>query len=214
MKSITVKVAKRTEKGKKYTKKIRKEGLVPGVLYGGKENVLFEVTNKELKKIIFTNQVYIIDLDVEGTVYKCIKKDVQFHPVSDDTLHIDFLEVQDDKPIELSIPVEVTGFAEGVKQGGFLFTMKRYIKIKALLKDIPDVVTVDVTELALGKTFTVSDLVIENVEILDIGVIVMVKLSRTSMSAAGDEEEEEGEESVEGENAEGEVKEEEDKSKA
>lgn len=196
MQTITLKATKRENSGKKFNKKLRKEGRVPGVLYGDKgENVLFSITEKELKKVIYTNKVYIINLDVEGEVYSCIKKDAQFHPVTDITLHVDFLRVNETDPIRIFVPVSLNGFAKGVQAGGFLYKMKLYLKIKALLKDIPDQVDIDVTELELGKSLQIKDLNLENIEILEPAsdVVAMVKLTRAAMSQAdGEEEGEEG----------------------
>lgn len=209
MKNITIKAAKRTETGKKFTKKIRKEGLVPCVLYGGEKNELFTVSEKELKKIIYTDKVYLINLDIDGEIHTCIKKAAQFHPVTDITLHVDFLKTTEDKPVKLFLPVTLTGFAKGIQEGGNLFKMKRYLNIKGLMQHIPDDIEIDVTELSLGKTIKVSELKIENIEILEppTDVVAMVKLTRAAMSMAEEGTEEETEEGAEGTEEEKETKE-------
>ncbi|MBN2891967.1 MAG: 50S ribosomal protein L25 [Bacteroidales bacterium] len=196
MKTITLKATKRVETGKKHNKILRKEGLVPGVLYGNeKENVLFAISVKELKNVIFTNKVYIINLDVEGEVYTCIKKDAQFHPVKDNTLHVDFLRVSEDKPVKMFIPVTLTGFAKGVQAGGHLYQMKHYINIKASLENIPDQLEIDVTNLTIGKSLQIKEMKHENIEILEPAsdVVAMVKLTRAAMSKADSESDEEDE---------------------
>jgi len=184
MKEITLQASKRTETGKKYTKKIRKSELVPGVLYGGENPIIFEIADKELRRIIYTNKVFFVKLNIEGQVYSCIKKDVQFHPVTDKILHVDFLTVSEDKPVKMFVPVELVGFSKGVQAGGHLFRMKRYLNISAFMKDIPDVLKVDVTELDLGKSYKIEDLKFDNIEVHEpkSDVVAMVKLTRAAMS--------------------------------
>ncbi len=187
MKNIVLKATKRDQIGKRVNKKLRKEGSVPGVLYGNnEENIIFSISKKELKKVIFTNKVYIIKLDIDGVVYDCIKKDTQFHPVTDETLHVDFLRVNEENPIKLFVPVQLNGFPVGVQAGGHLYQMKRYINIKGLLKNIPDQLDIDVTNLALGKSLQIKELDIEGLEILEPAsdVVAMVKLTRAAMSKA------------------------------
>lgn len=194
MKEITLKAKKRTEAGKKYTKKIRKQGFTPAIVYGGNEPIMCEIETKALKNVIYTDKVYIINLDIDGEIVKCIKKDAQFHPVSDLVLHLDFLQVFDDKDVKIFIPVKLTGFAEGVKQGGHLYQLKRYILVKGKPAQFPDELSFDITKLTLGKSLKISEVTIENLEVLEPAsdVIAMVKLTRAAMSQA-DEEEGEGE---------------------
>ncbi len=199
MQEITLKAQRRAQAGKKYNKKLRHGDSVPGVLYGKKsENVLFSISEKELKKIIYTNKVFIINLDVDGEIHKCIRKDTQFHPVTDKTLHIDFLKVNETDPIKIYVPVALNGFAKGVQAGGFLYKMKLYLRIEALLKNIPDQVDIDVTELELGKSLQIKDIKLENINILEPAsdVVAMVKLTRAAMSKA-DSAEEDAEETEE-----------------
>ena len=196
MQEFNLKARKRTETGKKYTKKLRKEGYVPAVIYGGEENILCEIETKALKHLIYTDKVYLVNLDLDGEVYKCIKKDEQFHPVTDDLLHLDFLRIFDDKKVKIYLPVKLTGFAVGVKTGGHLYQLKRYMKVNAFPKDIPDNLQIDVTNLGLGKSLKIEELSFDNLEILEPAsdVVAMVKLTRAAMSKADAEKAEGGEE--------------------
>jgi len=185
MQKIEIKAFKRQDLGKKSTKKLRKEQNVPGVLYGGKENVHFYASENELKKIIYTPNVHLIELNVEGKKYDAIIKDLQFHPVGDNLLHIDFLQIFDDKPIVIEIPVQLEGLAEGVKEGGKMNLEQRKLKVKGLSKNIPDNLTIDISGLGLGKTIQVSDLNFPNLELLNSkkSVVVTVKLTRAARAA-------------------------------
>ena len=191
MQIFEVEGKKRTEAGKKYTKKIRKEGLVPCVLYGGEDNIMFEINEKSIKKLIYTDKVYIIDLNLDGVNYKCIKKDSQFHPVTDNILHIDFLKISDDKKIKMYIPVKLNGFAKGVQAGGYLYQLKRYLHVSAFPKHLPDTIDLDITDLGLGKSLKIVDLAFENLEFIEhkSEVIAMIKLTRAAMSKADAEKE-------------------------
>ncbi len=184
MESVDIKVHKRTDLGKKAAKKLRKQGMVPGVLYGGEEVVHFYAPESAFKHIIYTDRVYIVNLDIDGKVYKTIRKATQFHPVTDRLLHIDFLELHEGKPVKLYVPVKLTGFAEGVRMGGNLFQLMRYMRIKALPKHLPDHLEIDVTNLGLGKSLKVEQLSFENIEILEpkSAVVAVIKLTRAAKS--------------------------------
>jgi len=198
MKEFQLKAYKRTGKGKKYTKQVRKSERVPAIIYGGEENIMCEVDVKALGHLIYTDKVYLINLDLEGEKIACIKKAEQFHAVTDEILHLDFLRIFDDKKVKIYLPVKLTGFSKGVKMGGHLFQLKRYIRVKALPKHIPDNLQVDVTELGLGKSLKISEVQFENLEILDhpSDVIAMVKLTRAAMSKADEAAKAEGEEAA------------------
>ena len=208
MKSLVVEGKKRETLGKKEAKRLRTENIVPAVLYGGDEVIHFAVSFSDLRKLIYTPNVYLIDLDIEGEKYKAIIQDVQWHPVEEQILHIDFLKVEDDKAVKISIPVQLKGMAKGIKAGGKLKNNLRRLKVKALAENLPDVITIDVTELAIGQSIKVEDLEYDNVEFLDSSssMVVSIITSRAAKSALGslpeDEEEEAAE--VEGE-AEGEA---------
>jgi large subunit ribosomal protein L25 len=202
MKTISLKLEKRKEVGKKETKELRRKEFVPCVLYGGTENLHLTAHNLEFKDLIYTPHIYKIDLEVEGKTIPCIMKDIQFHPVTDSILHIDFLEIFEDKMFATALPVRTTGMSPGVKEGGKLKIEMRKLKVKGYLKDIPDELVVDISTLELGKTIKVKEMDVENIEFLDPGsnVVLSVKLTRVAKGmAAGDE----GEEGEEGEGEEG-----------
>ncbi len=186
MKTVEIKGTKRTDLGKKATKQLRNEDHVPCVIYGGEEIIHFSAPSKEFKKIIYTPNVYIINVNVDGQVYPCILQDTQFHPVVDQLFHLDFLQVKEDKPINIEIPVELTGFAEGVKAGGKLQLEKRKLKVRGLAKNLPDTLKIDITNLGLGKTIQVGALSYENIELTTAknAVVVAVKLTRAARAAA------------------------------
>ncbi len=200
MKALKLSGSLRENVGKKDAKKQRREGKVPCVLYGGKKQVKFTVPEKEFKDLIFTPNTYIVELDLDGTTYTAILQDVQYHPVSDAILHVDFLEIFEDKPVTIAVPLRYTGTSKGVLKGGRLFRKYRKLTIKALPKDLPDEIVVDITKLGINESIKISDLERENIEFLDppTSVAVAVKTQR----AVADEEEEE-EEGAEGEAAEG-----------
>ncbi len=187
MKSVAVKGEIRSSLGKKESKKLRDAEKVPAVLYGGENPVHFSVDFAELRKLIYTPSVYLIDLEIDGTVYKSIVQDIQWHPVEEIVLHIDFLQISDEKPVKINVPIKVHGHAKGTKAGGKLTTNMRRLKVKALANDLPDFVDIDVTELGLGQSFKVADLNVDNVEFLDpkTNVVVSVAITRAARSAAG-----------------------------
>lgn len=186
MKTFELKGALRTELGKKVAKAERASDVVPCVLYGGESNFHFVVTNSDLRKLVYSPEVFVVDLKIEGKVIKSIIKALQFHPVTDKLLHIDFLEVNDKKPVAVEIPVKLEGLAEGVKAGGKLALEMRKLKVKGIYSDIPENLVVDVTNLGLGKTIQVGTLTVPNIEILNAknAVVCQVKLTRAARGAA------------------------------
>lgn len=206
MKKFELKGTIRQDVGKKATKQIRNQGNIPCVLYGGEEPIHFYAPVNEFRNLIYTPHVYIVDLDVNGKNYQALMKELQFHPVSDAVLHIDFVMVHEDKPSIIKIPVVTKGFAKGVQAGGRLKVELRRLKVKALPKDLPDTLTIDVTKIGLGQSIKVRDLKFPNLELLDPSgaVVASVKLTRVAkgLAAAGGADEEEsleegGEESTE-----------------
>lgn len=192
MKTIKLNGESRTNLGKKGSKALRKQELVPCVLYGNKvENLNFVVVDKELKGLIYSPFSYIVEVSIDGKIHKCILKDIQFHPVSDRILHIDFMNVDDDKPIAIDVPVKITGHSEGVKQGGKLQVLSRKLKVSALLNDLPDELPIDITSLQLGKSICVGDLEFDKFDILTpkSNIICSVKVTRAAMGAAAAAEE-------------------------
>lgn len=186
MDTLNLKGQLRTEFGKKANKALRMEEKVPCILYGGKENVNFSLSEKDLKRLVYTPNAYIVNLEVEGKAYTAIRQDLQFHPVSDGILHVDFLEISKDKPVDMNIPVELTGFAVGVRAGGKLSLDSRYLKVRGLYKDFPNRLLVDITNLELGKTIQVVDLSFDNLELLTApnAVVAAVKLTRAARGQA------------------------------
>jgi large subunit ribosomal protein L25 len=191
MKSIEIKgtarqIAERSSEQSRALKAIRKNNGVPCVLYGGAENVHFTVTNDMLRNLVYTPEIYLVNLDIDGKAIKAILKDIQFHPVKDSILHVDFLEVVDGKPIVMEVPVQLEGLAEGVKEGGKLTLQMRKLKTKALYGNMPEKLVINVTRLGLGKTIKVGELSFENLELLNAkdNVVCAVKLTRAARGLA------------------------------
>ncbi len=191
MKEIDVTGQKRVELGKKATKALRKEGLVPCNLYGlaekdGKpEAMAFAIPEKEVRKIVYTPHIYVINLIIDGESHTAILKELQFHPVTDAVLHIDFLEVNDQKPITIGIPVKLVGLAQGVKDGGRMNLSIRKIAVTAPYQQIPEHLDVDVTSLQIGKSIKVGELNFDGLEIATSKEVIVctIKMTRSAMSA-------------------------------
>ena len=192
MKSIEIKGTARQDLGKKATRELRKSNGVHCVLYGVKkdENGLpvathFTVTVDGLRKLVYTPNIYLVNLDIDGTVVTAIMKDIQFHPVTDTILHVDFLQVEENKPIVMEVPVQLEGLAEGVRAGGKLALQIRKLKVKAAYTAIPERLVIDVTPLGLGKTIKVGELSYEGLELMNAkdAVGCAVKLTRAARGA-------------------------------
>ncbi len=193
MKSIDVKATVRSNFGKKSSHDLRESGSVPAVLYGAEHDAdgkvavqHLAITNDALRKLVYTPDIFEVNLDVDGTVIKAVMKDIQFHPVSDRILHVDFYKVTEDAPIVMEVPVALNGLAEGVRAGGKLQLLIRKLKVKALYTQIPERLDIDVTSLGLGKTIKVGDLSYEGLEIMNAkeAVVCAVKLTRAARGAA------------------------------
>ena len=180
MKSVSLSGTLRAYVGKKDARMHRKENKVPCVLYGGKEQIHFVAEEKLLAKIMHTPATYIMNVNVGGTVHDCIIQDVQYHPVTDRMLHVDFLQIIPEKPVIIGVPVKITGTAPGVLRGGRLIKKMRKLIIKAQLKDLPDELTVSLDSLEIGDSIKVSDMKSDNVTFLDPpnSVIVGVRTAR------------------------------------
>lgn len=192
MKSIDIKGSLRAATGKKATRELRAENGVPCVLYGVKKDengapvaTAFTVPTDGLRNLVYTPHIYLVNLDIDGKKVTAIMKDIQFHPVTDRILHVDFLQVEENRPIMMEVPVQLQGLAEGVKAGGKLALQSRKLKVKALYKDIPERLVVDVTDLGLGKTIKVGELNFENLTLLNAkeAVVCAVKLTRAARGA-------------------------------
>jgi large subunit ribosomal protein L25 len=186
MKTFELKGTVRTDLGKKATKAERVAENVPCVLYGGKENTHFITTTSDIRKLVYSPEVFVVNLDIDGKKTKAIMKALQFHPVTDKVLHIDFLQVSEDKPVTVEIPVKLEGLAEGVKAGGKLALEMRKLKVKGLYTQLPESIVIDVTSLGLGKSVQVGKVQVENLEILNAknAVVAQVKLTRAARGAA------------------------------
>ncbi len=185
MQTIEIKGTVRTEVGKKSTKALRASGNVPCVIYGGENVIHFTAPEAEFRKIIYTPNVYIINVNIDGTVYPTILQDTQFHPVKEQMLHADFLQIKEDKPVVIEVPVKLEGFAEGVRAGGKLQLEKRKLRIKALPANLPDSLDINIDNLGLGKTIQIGHLSFDNIELLNAknAVVVAVRLTRAARAA-------------------------------
>lgn len=179
MKTIDLSATLRADAGKKFTKKIRKEESVPAVIYGGQENLMITINAKELTKVICSPNVYIVNINVEGKTYPTIVKDVQFHPVDDTIIHVDFYEINDTKKVTVTLPIQLLGQAEGTKQGGKLVQMVRKVRVNGVANDLPEKIEVDVTSLTIGKSIMVGDLNFEKFNIVENKSLVLVTIKTT-----------------------------------
>ena len=193
MKEINVTGQKRTDLGKKASKSLRKEGFIPCNLYGEKkgengapEALSFAVPFAELRKVIYTPHVYVINLIIDGESHTAIMKEIQFHPVTDAILHVDFFEITPEKPITVGIPVNLVGLAAGVRLGGRMSLSIRQIKVTAPYKQIPEKLDIDVTNLEIGKSIKVGSLSFEGIDIATPSEVIVcsVKMTRAAQAAA------------------------------
>lgn len=196
MKEIKVEGQKRNGLGKKAAKLLRKEGLVPCNLYGEAkgENGLpvamaFTSSAKELRKIVYTPHVYVIKLVIDGEEHTAIMKELQFHPVTDALLHVDFYEINEEKPITIGIPVKLNGLAQGIRDGGRMNLSVRKINVKAKYQDIPEHLDIVVTNLNIGKSIKVGELIFDGLEMVTSKEVVVcsIKATRKSQQAAAEQ---------------------------
>ena len=198
MKTASLSGSPREGVGKKGASELRAKGLVPGVLYGGPEQVHFQVNEIQLNKLVFTPETYRLNFEVGDTTYDCIVQAIQFHPVTDRIVHIDLLQISADKPIRVKLPVRTTGTSEGVRNGGRLHVVYRRLPVSGLADQIPEDVSLDITPLLIGDSLRVEDLSVEGCKVVlnDSAVVLGIRRTRAAMSADA-----EGE--VEGEGVEG-----------
>ena len=198
MKSINVAGSLRTETGKKGTRELRKSDMIPCVLYGvekdengAPKSTAFSVTNAAVRNLIYSPDIFVVNLNIDGKECKAVLKEIQFHPVKDNILHIDFYQVTEDKPIVMEVPIKLNGLAEGVRAGGKLSANVRKLKVRAPYTAIPEHLNIDVTSLGLGKTIKVADLSFEGLEMITSPSVVVcqVKMTRSAISAASKSEE-------------------------
>ncbi len=186
MKSITIKGSERESVGKAATRAARNAGMVPCVLYGGDQPVHFTAEEKDFKNLVYTPNVHTVVIDLNGKTFNAILQDIQFHPVSDKILHMDFYQLHEDKEITMEVPVKVVGNSKGVMAGGVLRLNQRKLKVRALPANLPDFVEADITELEMGNKLYVTKLPVDNYKLLhpDNTVVAQVKISRAAMKAA------------------------------
>ena len=188
MKSITINGSQRESVGKKATKALRNAGKVPCVLYGGKEAVHFSAEEKSFKPLVFTPDVFTATIELNGTKYSAVLQDIQFHPVTDRILHVDFYQIFEDKELTMEIPVRLTGTAKGITLGGALRHNLRKLRVKALPANLPDFIEADVTRLEIGNKLYVTELKNDNYSLLhpDNTVVAQVRMSRNAAKAAAE----------------------------
>ena len=184
MKTFQLSGTERKELGKKATRELRKQNQVPCNIYGLDKNINFVVDANAVRKLIYTPEIFVVELTIDGKAHKAILKELQFHPVSDRLLHIDFLEVTENKPVVMAVPARLDGHAEGVKAGGKLVQNLRYLKVKGLYNDIPEFLTVDVTSLNIGKAIKVKDLSYDKLELVSAAENVVATVKATRQAAA------------------------------
>ena len=192
MKSVSISGSLRENVGKKDAKAQRVQGMIPCALYGGKEQKLFVVEEKQFQKLLYTPEVNYVDLSIDGTVVKAIVQETQFHPITDKLRHVDCLEVVDGKPITIEIPFKLTGTSPGVLKGGSLKKRVRKLKVRGLLENVPECVVADISNVDLNDMMKVADIHIDNITIVDnpSKVIVAVMPTRNSVADAAAEGEE------------------------
>lgn len=197
MKEFNLKGTKRKELGKKATRELRKAGKVPCVIYGSKKDAdgktlatEFEVDFEAIRKLIYTPEIFVVNVDIDGEQSKAVMREIQFHPVKDNVLHVDFYQITEGQPITMDVPVVFDGHAKGVREGGVLSGHMRRLKVLGQYQDIPEKLHVDVTNLAIGKSIKVGDLSFDKLELVNPkqALVVSVRTTRAAASAASTEE--------------------------
>ena len=192
MKSVSINGIARVDLGKKFAKQLRKDENVPCVIYGGKEGPIhFYAHSNEFRNIVYTPNVYLLDINIGDQVFKTIMGDIQFHPVTDKILHIDFLRIFNNQNIKINIPVNISGNALGVRNGGRLAINMRRVLVEALPENLPETIEIDVTELKIGQSTRIEDISLEKARFLNNSddVIVAVKTARAAIEEEEIEEE-------------------------
>lgn len=201
MKEVSLSGSKRSNVGKKDAAKLRKEGQVPAVLYGGSDQTHFSINAVEFQKYIYSPDVFKFNLDVDGNKVQAIIQEVQFHPVTDQILHVDFLELVDGKPVRIKLPVRLLGSALGVRNGGKASQNFRRLQVVGLPNALPEAIEVNIEQIRIGQSVRVKDIAYEGLTFLDPANAVVFGV-KTARGAVDEEEEEEGEEAAaEGEEA-------------
>jgi large subunit ribosomal protein L25 len=188
MKTIEIKGSLRTELGKKSSKQTRKIGNVPCVIYTKDQNIHFDAPELSFKNLIYTPEAHLVNLNIDNVVHKAVLKDLQYHPVSDRILHADFMEVFEDKPVTINIPIKVSGDSVGVIAGGKLNIKKRNLKVKGLPNDLPEYLKIDITNLAIHESVKVSDLSYDKIELLDPKKLMVLTIATSRVAQKTDAE--------------------------
>ena len=192
MKTLEIKGSIRKELGKKDSKKLRKDGNVPCVIYEKEGNVHFYTHENNFKNLIYTPDAHIVNLDLDGKPFKAVLQDVQFHPVSDRIIHVDFMEIYDDKPITISLPIMITGDSVGVKAGGKLRIKKRHLKVRGFAKDIPENLVIDITNVKIHHSVKVGDLSYYLIELVEPKITTVLSVASSRVAAKEETEGAEG----------------------
>lgn len=204
MKSIELKGEVREKTGKKQSQAAREEGLVPCIMYGGDQIIHFLVEGRIIHKLTHTPEVYIFEVVINDVKHNAVIQDIQFHPVTDNILHVDFIEIFDDKEVTVKLPIKLVGNSIGIKNGGKLRIRRRNLKARALPQNLPETLDIDITEINIGESVKVQDLNFDNITLLDPprAMVMGVVSSRISKSMLPTEEETEAEEAAAEEDAE------------
>jgi large subunit ribosomal protein L25 len=189
MKTITIEGVLRTESGKKATRQLRSQQLVPGVIYGGNTEVNFSAPATAFKSIVYTSEFMLTEVTVEGKTYRCIMKDIQFNKVTDELIHVDFLELVDDKKVIANLPLKYVGVPVGVKAGGKLVTKMKSLKIKTLPKYLKEFIEVDLSNLELNENIRVENVIADHMEVMNspripIATVTMTRQLKQEEAAA------------------------------
>ena len=184
MKSVQLSGSLRTNVGKVNAKAIRLQGQVPCVIYGGKEQIHFQADERAFKPVIFTPNAHIVEINLDGKVYKTVLQDAQYHKLNDKLTHADFLEIQEGKPVTANIPVVLTGQSEGVKKGGKLVLKLRKLKARGIAAELPDSIEISISKLEIGGSIAIGDLDIKGVTLLNAKNVSVVAVQTTRAVAA------------------------------
>ncbi len=184
MKSVQLSGSPRANVGKVDAKATREKGFVPCVIYGGKEQIHFQADIRAFKPIIFTPNAHIVEINLDGKVYKTVLQEAQYHKINDQLIHADFLEIQDGKPVTANIPVVIVGQSEGVKKGGKLVLKVRKLKARGIADKLPDTIEIDITKLDIGGSIAVGDIQVEGATLLNAKNVSVVSIATTRAVAA------------------------------
>jgi len=188
MKTIEIKGSFRTELGKKSSKELRKSGNVPCVIYGKEKNIHFFAHENSFKNLVYTPAAHLVKLNIDDKVYKAVLKDMQFHPVKDNILHADFIEIHDNKPVVINIPIKVSGDSVGVIAGGKLSIKRRTLKVKGLADDLPETLPINITDLKIHEGIKVGELSYDKIELLDPKKSMVLTIATSRVAQKTDEE--------------------------